>query len=177
MDSQCKLKISICSWRTVAVLIQVFQCIFQDRLRSVKLFMARSCGSMLLILTCANILGTAMSGVLLLLWSPSVAFLLGCACLILHCGVMFMSVRIEHLLGAVTSIGHVAKVSPESKRMARRTRKKVAKKNRTLIFTFGSKFLRWFERLLCFWLLMVQLFLPLGRGGRKPCLKMALQMA
>ena len=83
------------------------------------------------------------------------------ACWLLRCVVMFLCSRIEHVLGAVTSIGHVAKVSSEAKRTARRTRKLAAKKKRALIFAFGSSFLRWFERMLCLWLLTIQLFLPL----------------
>ena len=38
------------------------------------------------------------------------------------CVVMCLCSRIEHVLGAMTSMGHVEKVSSESKRMARRTR-------------------------------------------------------
>ena len=42
------------------------------------------------------------------------------------------------MLRAIPSKDHVAKVSSEFKRMARRTRKKTAKQKRDLIFTFGS---------------------------------------
>ena len=51
------------------------------------------------------------------------------------CVVMCLCARIEHVLGAMTSMGHVEKVSSESKRMARRTRKKAAKQKRALIYT------------------------------------------
>ena len=50
----------------------------------------------------------------------------------------FWSSRLEHMLRAIPSKDHVAKVSSEFKRMARRTRKKTAKQKRDLIFTFGS---------------------------------------
>ena len=138
---------------TTLVLSPVSGVAANGRIRSFRLHM--------LLVTSGILLGPAFSGILCLVRWPSLFIALGFACWLLRFVVVRLTSTVEYLTDTKTSTSHVARATSASKKLERRAQKKAAKQRRSLIFAFGSSFLRWFERMLCLWLLTIQLFLPL----------------
>ena len=78
----------------------------------------------LLSVACGSSLGPACYGLLRLLWWPSLCVSLCIACWILRYGCMLVCVRIEHVLGAKTTAGPVARVSKQALRAQKKSAKK-----------------------------------------------------